>query len=315
ALLAGVGASTAAAHANLERSDPPADAVLDTSPPRLTLRFSEPLDPRFSEIQVLDAAGRRLDRGGASLDPADPLALTLPLDRLPDGIYTVGWKALSAVDGHVTRGGFAFTVGRGVVLTAPPQPPAAGDDWANATPAAVGARWLTYVTSLLLAGTVAFPPLVLLPAAAPRRRRRAPRGAARVDGSPGAAPPRRLVVLALLASALATLYAAWTQAAAAADVSLASALGRPLLDLLTATRSGLLCLARLALLALLGGLLVLPRRGDRAGERRWWWAGAALAALVLLTLSLNSHAAGEREGSGLSLAADWAHLAAASVWL
>src|SRR5581483_133848 len=156
-------------------SDPAADAVLDTPPPRLTLRFSEALDPRFSEIQVLDAAGRRLDQGGASLDPADPLALTLALDPLPDGSYTVAWKALSAVDGHVTRGGFAFTVGRGAALSVPPAPVGGADDWANATPAAVGARWLTYATSLLLAGAAAFPPLVLLPAAAPERRRRATR--------------------------------------------------------------------------------------------------------------------------------------------
>ena len=37
--------------------------------------------------------------------------MSVGLGDQPPGTYTVLWKALSAVDGHVTRGAFAFTVG------------------------------------------------------------------------------------------------------------------------------------------------------------------------------------------------------------
>ena len=34
--------------------------------------------------------------------------MTVSLPSLPDGVYTVSWKALSSTDGHVTTGTFPF---------------------------------------------------------------------------------------------------------------------------------------------------------------------------------------------------------------
>ena len=56
-------ADTARAHANFLRSEPPANSVLDTAPVQIQLWFTEPLEAGFSEVQVLNAKGERVDRG------------------------------------------------------------------------------------------------------------------------------------------------------------------------------------------------------------------------------------------------------------
>ena len=106
------------AHANLIRSQPEQDALLDRGPAEVRLFFSEPLEPRFSEVIVYDrnrTPVTQADRGGFEtrphVDPADPTVMFLPLPDLGEGTYTVAWKALSTVDGHITQGAFAFGVG------------------------------------------------------------------------------------------------------------------------------------------------------------------------------------------------------------
>src|SRR5512137_1004293 len=101
----------ALAHALLVRSIPDANATLDRAPAQVELFFSEAVDPAFSTIKVLDSNGQPVDNGDHQVDPADPTHLTVSLRSLPDGIYTVSWKALSATDGHVTLGSFPFAAG------------------------------------------------------------------------------------------------------------------------------------------------------------------------------------------------------------
>ena len=45
------------AHANLDRSDPPENAVLPATPGEIRLWFTEPLEPAFSKIILRDATG------------------------------------------------------------------------------------------------------------------------------------------------------------------------------------------------------------------------------------------------------------------
>ena len=100
-----------AAHAELVRSVPESDAVLAQAPDRIELFFSEAVDPNFTVIQVLNSSAAPVDKHDTRLDPADPTHVTVSLPALPDGVYTVSWRALSAADGHVTSGAFPFTVG------------------------------------------------------------------------------------------------------------------------------------------------------------------------------------------------------------
>src|SRR5437879_12762333 len=66
-------ADPASAHANLVRSDPPANAVLDVSPTQIRLWFSEAPEPGFSQVQLLDRAGQQIQGiGTLRADVADP---------------------------------------------------------------------------------------------------------------------------------------------------------------------------------------------------------------------------------------------------
>src|SRR5713226_613931 len=112
------------AHANYVRSNPASDARLVKAPAEIRIEFSEPPDPKGSDIQVLDTSGKRHDKGDVALS-GDPNGLKVSLEPISDGGYTVAWTATSAVDGHTTRGSFAFVVGNGPIPTPPPVPEAA----------------------------------------------------------------------------------------------------------------------------------------------------------------------------------------------
>src|SRR6266508_5594405 len=108
-----VTAAGAGAHALVRGSDPPAGASLERPPRMVLLAFTEAPDPTLSSIQVLDTSGRAGQAGRATAVPGRPLQLKAPLGELAEGTYTVSWRAVSRVDGHVTRGAFGFGVGAG----------------------------------------------------------------------------------------------------------------------------------------------------------------------------------------------------------
>lgn len=104
-------ASVAAhAHAFLDRADPRVGSQVQAAPAEVKLWFSEPLEGAFSTATVMDASGRRVDRGDAHLDTASRMLLHVSLQELGPGTYTVHWRAVSA-DTHVTQGDFVFRVG------------------------------------------------------------------------------------------------------------------------------------------------------------------------------------------------------------
>ncbi|HET9808154.1 MAG TPA: copper resistance CopC family protein, partial [Candidatus Limnocylindria bacterium] len=100
----------AAAHANYVKSNPASDAQLTKAPTEVRVTFSEPPDARGSDLAVLDADGKRLDDRDVTLVADEPNTLRVTLGALGDGGYLVSWTALSAVDGHETKGVFAFAV-------------------------------------------------------------------------------------------------------------------------------------------------------------------------------------------------------------
>jgi copper transport protein len=100
----------AAAHANYVKSNPASDAQLTKAPTEVRVTFSEPPDARGSDLAVLDADGKRLDNRDVTLVADEPNTLRVTLGALGDGGYLVSWTALSAVDGHETKGVIAFAV-------------------------------------------------------------------------------------------------------------------------------------------------------------------------------------------------------------
>src|ERR1700731_50147 len=104
--------ATALAHANLDRAEPAPGTQLDQPPRQLQLFFSEAVDGSFSRVQLLNAQRDAVDRGDSHVAPNDPRSLVVSLpEQLPNGVYTVSWRTLSAVDGHTVNGAFPLIIG------------------------------------------------------------------------------------------------------------------------------------------------------------------------------------------------------------
>ena len=111
ATLAATFASPAGAHAYLDRARPVAGSAVHESPRELTLWFTQRIEPAFSDVRVIDGAGKRVDAGAPTLGAADSKVLRVSLPELAAGRYRVKWRVLS-VDTHVSEGEFAFEVVR-----------------------------------------------------------------------------------------------------------------------------------------------------------------------------------------------------------
>src|SRR5205085_1482227 len=163
---AAVGAAPASAHANYVKSNPAADARLVRPPTEIRVSFSEPPAPNGSAIEVLDEKGARWDQGPA-VASGEPNGLKVALKPIGDGGYTVAWTAVSAVDGHETKGSFAFVVGNGPLPSLPDVPNASPPP----SPLEIAGRALSYAGIALGIGAALFGMLVHAAADATEERR------------------------------------------------------------------------------------------------------------------------------------------------
>jgi len=81
------------------------------APRSVRLWFSEPLEPAFSRVRVVDAAGKDVDAADSHVDASDAKVLVASLPALAPGTYRVVWRVVS-VDTHVTAGDFTFDITR-----------------------------------------------------------------------------------------------------------------------------------------------------------------------------------------------------------
>ena len=165
ALLAGIwlslAATTAFAHASLESSDPSNGELLETAPDRISLTFTEPPDLSLTTIGVLDDTGTAMPTGAPELAPDSEREVRVRLDPVPDGVYTVTWRTVSATDGHVTASAFSFGVGVSPEAVKPVTGSSGETEPPSAT--AVAGHWLLYLGLVVLfgagvTGLVAFGP-------------------------------------------------------------------------------------------------------------------------------------------------------------
>jgi methionine-rich copper-binding protein CopC len=108
-LLSGTWPQAAAGHAFPSTAEPRVGATVAASPPAVRIWFDGALEPVFSTVFVQDARGRKVDRGDARVNAADPTLLEVTLPPLAPGTYHVYWSAF-ARDGHRTEGDYTFTV-------------------------------------------------------------------------------------------------------------------------------------------------------------------------------------------------------------
>ena len=146
--------SPVAAHGELVSSDPEANASLTESPAGLSLRFTEPLDPTNTSVELLDPSQQSVPGlGGVEIEDQGR-TLTVSLPELEPGVYVVSYQVLSTVDGHVTSGSFAFQVDPTGSAPAPNVTPTSEAPTADLATAV--ARWLALASGLTLFGTAFF---------------------------------------------------------------------------------------------------------------------------------------------------------------
>src|SRR5262245_42871399 len=152
ALAAGVGflasatiATSAGAHAYLDRAEPGPGAVVATepAPARLVLRFTEPVTIGPRVVVVLDASQRRVAPVNARV--ADRVRVEVDTPALTPGAYAVRWRVTSA-DSHIVRGTYWFAVGS--APAPPPLVPLLGTGLPAVSWLEVTARWLGLVAAL-----------------------------------------------------------------------------------------------------------------------------------------------------------------------
>ena len=273
----------AAAHANLDSSDPPSESSVESSPKHIVLTFSEAPDVKLSLVKLYDGRGREVPGvTDPEAVPGDKRSLQVtPSQPLADGTYTVNWRVVSAVDGHVLDGAFAFGVGQ---PAGNPTQVTLLHTSAWAEELAAAGRWLLYAALVALVGAASTSVFVY----------------------GGHLPSGGVLVLrwTIVVGVVGMSCMVWAEKVL---------VGAPSLLPLFLTREGLFLLALGVSLVFCGIAVVLV---DLWPMVRWSLSllGAAALAAVLVHV-LAGHAASPSSVTPLNVFAQWVHMSAVGVWV
>jgi copper transport protein len=272
---------TVDAHALPQSAIPPEGAEVQTAPKLVEITFGEIPDPKLSSVTVVNSAGASVDAGPTTAVPGHPLELEVPLKSIGNGVYTVTWKTVSEVDGHLATGAYAFGVG----VSAATANAHAGKAVVSPPPSilAVVARWLFFIG---LMGTVGLASTCLV----------ALRDVPRFAG-------RALIVLwCVTALGVAGIVEAEREAA---GISLSG---------LFTTSLGTIALERFVALAVTG-IGVIGACFSRPGLIRAGVSLAGIGAAVAMWIDVAASHAGAQTPVAANLLIQWAHIVASGVWI
>jgi copper transport protein len=278
----------ASAHAILEASTPADGSVVPTSPPKVTLQFSEHVTLTIGSLRVFDRNGHRVDQGDASHGSEDSVIEVGLRPHLPAGTYAVAWQVISA-DTHPVHGGFLFSVRTRSAVSASLTSNEFGQSdsrtwqWTGDV-----LRWLGYGGAFLAAGGALF-----LTAIDDRE-----------DREPGLA---RVVVVAAVVGLVAALLQVPQEAALATGLGVGSMFHGGVLGQVLGQGTGP------ALVTLLVGLAVAVAAVFLRNRRVALGLSVVGVALVAVAFALTGHTR-TTDPVWLTGLADAVHVAAAAVW-
>ncbi len=317
----------ALAHAKLIRSQPKAKEMLSQAPKLVELWFSEELEPGLNTIEVRDQQGNRVDRGQVGLTEGNK-KVQVELGELGPGVYTVGWKSLSA-DQHAIRGRFTFSVVATAVAPTTSTPETGQTAMSNPMPtlspeedqgeqvlwSQTLVRWLSYLAMMMLFGGFTFRSLVLVPSF-----RSALDGAERTKAR--AASDRRALTLSWVSVILLAVMsgaALVLQASAVFDKSLGESLSPSLLARVLTTGYGgswSLQVISVGAIGVILLLLTLRIKSNPSGEHSGLWLlGLAASGVLLVAPGWTGHAVASIKDFRLAVFSDWLHLLAGGFWV
>jgi methionine-rich copper-binding protein CopC len=97
------------AHAIVVRTSPAQGGVAAESIGKVDVWYDAGIRDAFAALAVVSASGERVDKRDAAIDSADPSHVSVSVNQLTPGKYTVRYRALSA-DGHLVSGAWEFEV-------------------------------------------------------------------------------------------------------------------------------------------------------------------------------------------------------------
>ena len=100
--------AAASAHSFPEQEAPPAGATLSEPPSQVTIKYDAPIEKLFASLEVFNSAGQNEAVGKPEVSP-DGWNLSVPVNKLPPGEYTVQWRVV-CIDTHHTQGSYSFKV-------------------------------------------------------------------------------------------------------------------------------------------------------------------------------------------------------------
>jgi copper transport protein len=292
-------------------------------PARLQLWFSEQPDITYSAIRVVDVHNQEVSVGSIQLAPGNEQSLIIGLKpNLPDGTYTVIWKTASAVDGHLVKSAFSFVVGKPSQSTSLVPSVgldvANGNDATNLSLASVWIRWLNYLAGALLVGCAGYGLLIWKRALVITQKQYEldPNRLKTVEQL-GWSKLVFLSMLSLIGLSLGWLLGLIYELTVVTGRSWLDfdLYGSALADFALNSRYGQISLIRLGLLVMAALSLSFAWRAGPALHLRGWWAVLSIGAVILLTTSLNAHAAAQVDYTWLTVGVDWLHLLATAIWI
>lgn len=301
--------ATVHAHANVVKSRPASDSIIDYTPDKIIIWFTEPLEPKFSEIRVLDLKGLQIDNRDSSVDSHDSRIMYVGVPSLTKGSYTVAWKNVSTIDGHSVRGSFIFSVGAPSSDLLQHDLPQESLFQYRAEPIV---RWLLLLSALTMVGALFFEQMVISPILTRR------------SSDASMVHLKRLVLtrifillcIAMSVFVLASLTQLIYQTSQTYDTSIYRALGSNIVSVLIDTNWGKMWLWRMVIFLPMVSLTILALRYKSAIRREIIKSLSFILGLgILLTFSLTSHAAATPEISTVAVINDYFHLLSSSIWV
>jgi len=301
------------------RSQPGSNESVDVAPNRIIIWFTEPVEPNFSTISVFNHRGDSVDLGKTVVDNNDPTILSVEVIPLNTGTYTVAWRNLSTIDGHIVRGSYVFAVGETVRTET--TSPIMKEQPLFKSPFEPIFKWIVLLASLSLVGGILFQVVV----SKPILWRRDSNQIERQIAMQAELKSFHIIWLSGAVLLIASIGQLILQVMSIMDIPIQDMSLQVTLKVCLETHWGQMLIIRTGLLSLTLLSLVYVHRylslnrmspGEISSVSYIVWAAVLILGCIMLgTFSMTSHGAATLSVRNGALVSDYIHLLAAAFWI
>ncbi|MFD6440639.1 copper resistance protein CopC, partial [Peribacillus sp. NPDC060186] len=108
---------TASGHASVISSNPSPNEAMDTLPEKISIQFSEDIQPAFHSLEVFNQDGSKIQIQDSKISEKSEKILEAKWKgSIDEGIYNIKWRVVSS-DGHPIEGTIPFQFGDSAAVT------------------------------------------------------------------------------------------------------------------------------------------------------------------------------------------------------